>query len=110
MKGVVKVTALAVCMAAGAVTLTGCESAQLDDGYQFGDATAMAVEAVSNAAELRRRWCEDGDRLARTLLIGAVRAYMPAYPSEGICSDGQLLTALAEAAGVEPHPPDRVPD
>jgi len=107
---VIKVTALAVCMTAGAVTLTGCKPAQLDDGYQFGDATAIAVEAVANAKELRSRWCDDGDRLSRTLLIGAVRAYIPAYPSDGICSDGQLLTALAEAAGVEPRPPDHAHD
>lgn len=90
---------------AGSVALSGCGAEQLEDGYQFGDATSIAVEAAGNAGELRRRWCEGGDKVARTVLIGVVRAWLPLYPEGGVCSDSLFLSTLAAAvARGKPEP------
>lgn len=90
---------------AGSVTLGGCDSVHLRDGYQFGDATAIVLDTVSDAGEQRDRWCDDGDKVARTVLIGVVRTWLPLYPEEGVCSDSLFLNTLAAAvARGKPEP------
>lgn len=96
-KGAVLVGAVVACGVVAGCSGDGVASKRLADGYQFGDATAIVLEAAGNAPELRRRWCVEGDRVSRTLLIGAIKAYMPLYPAAGLCTDSLLLETLAAA-------------
>lgn len=72
----------------------GCSLGVLDDGYQPGDATKALVTGVANVAELRERYCTEGDAAARQLLLLAVRSVEPDYPADGICTDDTKLARI----------------
>jgi len=72
----------------------GCRSGVLDDGYQAGDGTRASIDGAVTVAELRDRYCTEGDSVARQLLLLAARSVQPDYPEDGICSDAETLVKI----------------
>lgn len=91
-KGVVLVTGLAI---GGA--LAGCMPEQLEDGYQVGDGISIVGDAAAKAKTMRDAYCENGNKAAKGLLLTVVKAYMPMYPADGICTDNAFLRKLGDA-------------
>ncbi len=70
------------------LTLTACDWdwEELREGYQPGDALHTALRLGSEARSLHEKYCKETDPLIKEVLITAVRAEVPFYPDEGICS------------------------
>ena len=78
----------------GAVLLgiAGCIEPEWNDGYQFGDISKITWRDIDRLITAREKACGFiGDSVIRQELdkiaVLAIRAYVPAYPEEGVCTD-----------------------
>lgn len=75
------------------LTMTGAACGpELDDGYQFGDLSLMTLHSLRDISERRERYCAytGSDRkryVLRQAAVLAIRAYVPGYPVDGICTE-----------------------
>lgn len=84
-------TVLALCLL---ILLNGaaCNEPEMSDGYQFGDITRIGARDFQKIVVLRNQYCvmdknDPTAHIAREIALTAIRAYAPAYPPDGICSD-----------------------
>lgn len=75
-----------------AAIVAGCTTPTGEQGYQLGDGS-------KRIAALYDRYCNQGDPLAKALLVTAVRTVDPAYPIGGICQS--LPKLLIDLQSVE---------
>lgn len=66
----------------GTVSLIGCATLE---NYEFGDATAKALEVGGKVIKLKRDYCSAQNEDTREMLLGAIRLADPDY--DGLCGD-----------------------
>ena len=78
--------------------ITGCASIEtpLDDGYQPGDVGRTVYGGAGRILQLQHEYCQNGDLLAREMLLYFVRSAVPGYPVDGLCTD--LIAVIREAS------------
>jgi hypothetical protein len=91
------------------VGLGGCVSMPysphpLADGYQFGDLTKSVKRRIQRMALIEQRYCETNKVVIRKFVVEQVRAFVPAYPEEGLCgyyvqSDNLTILPMALSLG-----------
>lgn len=80
-----------------ALATAGCASLEtpLDDGYQPGDMARTAYAGAGRLLALQQAWCDGGDLVAKQVLLLSMRAAVPGYPEDGLCTD--IIEALGDA-------------
>ena len=82
-------------ISAVAAIAAGCSSVdRLQDGYQIGDLSGAAVDSTVHVLTLQHRYCTESDPVARAVLLKLIRAAVPGYPADGLCTD--VLDAIGE--------------
>lgn len=77
-----------------AVSLSACTFPRLQDGYQLGELSGSAVDGTVQLLTIQQRYCTESDPVARAVLLRIIRASVPGYPSEGLCTD--VLEAIGD--------------
>ncbi|MET4163739.1 hypothetical protein ABIE61_003605 [Marinobacterium sp. MBR-111] len=76
-----------VLVVAGTLAVSGCSAPRLQDGYQPGDLTGMAVDETEEFMEMQDRYCSTSDPVARAILLMLIRSAVPTYPADGLCTN-----------------------
>jgi hypothetical protein len=77
-----------IVIAALSLTVSGCRlDDELADGYQFGDATRALIADTKAVMEAKNQYCAAfGDSFMRQAALAVIRAKLPFYPVDGICT------------------------
>jgi hypothetical protein len=79
----VSVLALSIGLAA---SLTGCSAPELEDGYQLGDVTHIAIREEEKIVQAKRAYCDKASTFAvRDAALRLIRLKYPFIPENGIC-------------------------
>lgn len=71
---------------ATALLLEACTTQELDDGYQFGDITHLAVREQKEVNQAITEYCDKNRAsMVRYAALNVIRLYFPLIPENGIC-------------------------
>jgi hypothetical protein len=66
--------------------IVGCSTPELDDGYQFGDVTRIAIREEKDIKQAINDYCDKAeDSAIRQAALAVIRTKYPFVPENGIC-------------------------
>jgi len=66
--------------------LIGCSTPELDNGYQLGDITHIAIREEANIKQAKQDYCDKASGSAvRDAALRLIRLKYPFIPENGIC-------------------------